>query len=235
MPDPHLLAALTLARATYDRAAVHRTDAGWLDAVWAGRSPAQVLLLHRDRAKVSADGSRLVLAPPPTVSEGVRTLLGVEDDVAYLAVLMPDDAEPPAGPGPDGARWASLREVGAKLGARDSGLLASAVALAHWHGAHPRCPRCGEPTVSINAGWARRCPVDASEHFPRHDPAVIVLVRDSADRALLGRRADWDPSWYSTLAGFVEAGESAEMTLVREMSEEAGVRIDPDGLDYLGS
>ncbi|HEY7859533.1 MAG TPA: NAD(+) diphosphatase [Candidatus Nanopelagicales bacterium] len=234
MPDRQLLAALTLARATYDRAALHRTDAGWLGAAWAGTTPAQVMVLHRDRALVSADGSRLVFAPPPTASEGVRILLGVEDDVAYLAVLVPDDAEP-AGPEPEGARWATLREVGAKLGARDSGLLASGVALAHWHGAHPRCPLCGEPTVPINAGWARQCPVDDSEHFPRHDPAVIVLVRDDADRALLGRRADWDPSWYSTLAGFVEAGESAEMTLLREMYEEAGVRIDPDRLDYLGS
>ena len=81
----------------------------------------------------------------------------------------------------------------------------------------------------------RRCPEDGSEHFPRHDAAVIVLVRDDDDRALLGRRADWPERRYSTLAGFVEAGESAEMAVLREMAEEAGVRIDPDGLDYLGS
>lgn len=233
MPDPHLLAALTLARAAYDRAAVHRTDEAWLKSAWTGRLPACVLVLHRDRARVIDDGSALVLEQPPAASDGVRTLLGVEDGVAYLAVLRPYDSEP-AEPGA-GTSWATLREVGATLGARDSGLLVTAVALAHWHDAHPRCPRCGEPTVPINAGWARRCPVDGSEHFPRHDPAVIVLVRDSDDRALLGRRADWDQSWYSTLAGFVEAGESAEMTVVREMAEEAGIRIDPDALDYLGS
>lgn len=233
MPDPHLLAALTLARATYDRAAMHRTDEGWIDDVWAGRAPAQVMVLHRDRALVTEDGTELVLVAPPLTAPGVRTLLGVEEGVAYLGLLLPDDAEP-AEPA-DGTRWATLRTAGATLGARDSGLLVSGVALAHWHFAHPRCPQCGEPTVPTNAGWARRCPADASEHFPRHDPAVIVLVRDRADRALLGRRADWDGSWYSTLAGFVEAGESAEMTLVREMAEEAGVRIDPDGLDYLGS
>ena len=85
------------------------------------------------------------------------------------------------------------------------------------------------------AGWSRTCPDDATQHFPRSDPAVIVLITDDDDRALLGRRADWEPGWYSTLAGFVEAGESAEMAVVREMAEEAGVTIDLDRLDYLGS
>ena len=83
------------------------------------------------------------------------------------------------------------------------------------------------------AGWSRTCPEDSSQHFPRSDPAVIVLVSDDDDRALLGRRAEWADGWYSTLAGFVEAGESAEMTVLREMQEEAGVLV--DRLDYLGS
>jgi NAD+ diphosphatase len=236
MPDRRLLDALTLARATYDRCAVRRKDPAWLAAVWSGRSPARVLVLRKGRAQVSDDGTALTFVAPDPTASGVKSLLGVEDGVTYLGLLVPDDA--PAGPEPTGAdeqRWAGLREIGATLGARDSGLLATAVALANWHDAHPCCPRCGHRTEVVDAGWARRCPADGSEHFPRHDPAVIVLVRDRQDRALLGRRADWPVGWYSTLAGFVEAGESAEMALIREMAEEAGVRIDPDGLDYLGS
>ncbi len=108
-----------------------------------------------------------------------------------------------------------------------------AVALANWHAGHPRCPRCGAPTAPSQAGWSRTCPEDSSQHFPRSDPAVIVLITDDDDRALLGRRGEWPEGRYSTLAGFVEAGESAEMAVRREMLEEAGV--DVDRLDYLGS
>jgi len=81
------------------------------------------------------------------------------------------------------------------------------------------------------------CSVDDSSHFPRTDPAVIVLVRDDDDRALLGRQVRWEPTWFSTLAGFVEAGESAEAAVRREVEEESGVRIGtrPEDLQYLGS
>ena len=99
--------------------------------------------------------------------------------------------------------------------------------------AHPRCPRCGAATVPSQAGWSRTCPEDSSQHFPRSDPAVIVLVTDDDDRALLGRRAEWPDGIFSTLAGFVEAGESAEMDGRPRDAEEAGV--DVDRLDYLGS
>ena len=237
MPDQVLLAALTLARARYDRLAERRTDADYLAGLWRAGSPARVLLLQQGRAPVDDGG--LVAVGPDRLDAlgGVRVLLGTDDGVTYLAVLL--DSELGAADvdrlGLGSAGWLTLREAGATLGARDSGLLVTAVALSNWHSTHPCCPRCGAPTVPTNAGWARHCEVDGSDHFPRHDPAVIVLVRDAADRALLGRRADWQPGWYSTLAGFVEAGESAEMTVLREMAEEAGIRIDPDRLDYLGS
>ena len=76
------------------------------------------------------------------------------------------------------------------------------------------------------AGWTRRCPVDDSEHFPRTDPAVIMLVHDGGDRCLLGRGAVWPPGRYSTLAGFVEPGESLESAVIREVFEEVGVVVD---------
>ena len=86
-------------------------------------------------------------------------------------------------------------------------------------------------------GWVRRCAADDSEHYPRTDPAVIMLVRDRDDRALLGHQVAWPDGWFSTLAGFVEPGESAEAAVRREVHEESGVTIgsDPDDVVYLGS
>jgi NAD+ diphosphatase len=100
-----------------------------------------------------------------------------------------------------------------------------AVALEQWHQRHPRCPRCGAETVETQAGWTRRCVADGSEHFPRTDPAVIMLVHDGADRALLGRGKQWGEGRFSTLAGFVEPGESIEAAVAREVFEEVGVTV----------
>ena len=255
MPDHALLSALSLARGDLDRAAERREDPAWFDAAWTDPAT-RVVLVHRGKALVAAslaDGPRiatqdasddesvtgqvddrasLVLVPPAEAPyDGVRVLLAVDEGTTFVALLVDGGAEP--WDAPDGTRWEGLREVGAALGDRDSGLLVMAVALANWHATHPRCPRCGAPTVPSQAGWSRTCPDDASVHFPRSDPAVIVLVRDDDDRALLGRRAEWPEGFFSTLAGFVEAGESAEMTVLRELAEEAGVEV--DRLDYLGS
>lgn len=108
-----------------------------------------------------------------------------------------------------------------------------AVALTNWHAAHPHCPRCGGVTEPILAGAARRCLDDGSEHHPRSDPAVIVLVFDSADRLLLGRQTVWPARKFSAFAGFVEPGESLEACVHRELLEECGVEIETP--EYLGS
>ena len=229
MPDPGLLRALALARGDLDRAAERRDDAAWFDALWHDAGT-RVLVVHRGKAPV-AEGSLSFVDPASTPADGVRVLLGVEAGTAYVALLVDPAIEELDAPA--GAEWAGLREVGATLDDLGSELLTIAVALANWHATHPRCPRCGVPTTASQAGWSRTCPDEGSQHFPRSDPAVIVLIRDDDDRALLGRRAEWPEGFYSTLAGFVEAGESAEMTVVREMQEEAGVLV--DRLDYLGS
>ena len=201
-----LLTSLTLARLDVDRAAERRSDTAWFDAAWADDAT-RVLVLHRGRARVSGEAEpRLLLCAPSEVEhDGVRVLLAVDDGTTYVGLLV-DGALEPFG---EDARWEGLREVGAVLPPLESSLLVAAVALGNWHATHPRCPRCGVPSVPSDAGWARRCPDDDSQHFPRSDPAVIVLVVDDEDRALLGRRAEWAEGWYSTLAGFVEAGESA--------------------------
>ena len=105
-----------------------------------------------------------------------------------------------------------------------AGLLTTAVALTQWHPRHTALPavRSARPQID-QAGWTRRCPVDDSQHFPRTDPAVIMLVHDGADRCLLGRGPQWRPGRFSTLAGFVEPGESLEAAVAREVFEEVGV------------
>jgi len=228
-----LLSMLTLARAEIDRAEHRRDDLSWWESARVAAST-RVLAVHRGQAPTMTTdaGIGLVFVSPGDVAGlGVLALLGVDPEgVVYVAALLNDDQPRLAVPD---VEWRGLRECGADLDSRDAGLFVSAAALANWHRAHPMCPRCGVPTEPSQAGWSRRCPDDESQHFPRSDPAVIVLVTDEQDRALLGRRVDWDEGFYSTFAGFVEAGESAEMTVHRELFEEAGVRVEQ--LHYLGS
>ncbi len=121
--------------------------------------------------------------------------------------------------------WMGLREIAIRLDDRDSGLFTEAQALANWHRSHRYCPRCGTATVVDKGGWVRRCPVENSDVFPRTDPAVIVAITDDDDRLLLGSNAAWPAGRYSVLAGFVEAGESLEAAVLREMHEESGLRV----------
>jgi NAD+ diphosphatase len=156
------------------------------------------------------------------------------DVLVHQAAGTESGAEPGAAPAPEpGLRWAALRDVGADLPADHAGLATMAVALDEWHARHPRCPRCGAPTDVAQAGWVRVCTQDGSEHYPRTDPAMIVAVVDDDDRILLGHAAPWPAGRFSTLAGFVEAGESAEHTVIREVREETQVVV--DRVDYRGS
>lgn len=217
---------LALARSTVDRVAHRRSDLAWLTDVWADPST-RVLVVDHGKALVT-DGPALVLVPPAQAPDGDRLLLGEDSGTAYFAVAGPL-------PEPDGDRMrpADLRQVGAALGDRDAGLLVQAVALVNWHATHPRCARCGAPTDVSAAGYVRRCPEDGSEHFPRTDPAVIMAVVDGDDRILLARQPMWPQRRASTLAGFVEPGESLEAAVRREVLEEVGVVVGE--VTYAGS
>ena len=206
-----------LSRSTVDRDAALREDPAGLAAAW---DRGRVLVVQDGRALVDASGPvpRLLLVEPEQAPAGERLYLGSQDGVGYFAVAGPLPSHPVAAP-------QGLREVGALLDDREAGLLVHAVGLANWHATHVRCPRCGAPTTSTRGGSVRECEADGSQHFPRTDPAVIVLVTDGADRAVLGRQAVWPPRRYSTLAGFVEPGESAEQAVVREVAEEAGIAV----------
>jgi NAD+ diphosphatase len=207
-----------LSRTAVDRAAEHRGDAAWLSAAW---ETGRVLVVDaQGRVSVDDDGPALTFVDAAAWhGDGERLLLGVAGDTAYWGTR----GELPARLG---TRPLDLRMVGAALSDRDAGLLVTLVALANWHETHTHCPRCGAPTDLIQAGWSRRCTADGSEHFPRTDPAVIVLIHDGGDRALLGRQPAWPAGRYSTIAGFVESGESAENAVYREVLEETGVLVD---------
>jgi len=228
------LGRLALPRGTVDRAMVHRTDAAWVERTWADPRT-RVLVVHNSRALVrSRDGHfELVFRSPGQAPEGTRFLLGIDDDgVAYFGVSgeLGGDSTDRSG---DNVRPLPLREVGAALGDRDAGLLTHAVALANWHDTHTHCPRDGTPTVPAPAGHLTTCPVDGTQHFPRLDPAVIMLVLDPDDRCLLARNALWPERRMSVLAGFVEPGESAEHAVAREVYEETSIVVGQ--VRYLGS
>ncbi len=236
------LGNLALARGTVDRVTERRTDKDWLDAAW--KDPrTRVLVVSEGKALVREVGGlvELILAAPQSAPAGTRFLLGQDaDGVVYFGV----SGEPlPGWPDDPAARYelhsgrrthpASLREVGALLSDRDAGLLTHAVALANWHDTHTHCPLCGSATFPDPAGHSTFCPVDGSEHFPRTDPAVIMLVTDPDDRCLLARNAAWPGRRVSILAGFVEPGESAEQAVVREVAEETSITV--TNVRYLGS
>ena len=217
MPDTRV----PLAAMMYDRAAVHREDDTWLADAW---QRARILLLDEKSATpVSATGGldfRTATDAPP----GPRRFLGIAAEVPYFSVTT--DADVASG-------WQTLREYGPRVDELQAGLAVSAVALEQWHRRHTYCPMCGTPTTETRAGWTRTCPRDGSDHFPRTDPAVIMLIHDGADLALLGRGPQWGPGRFSTLAGFVEPGESLEAAVAREVFEEVGVGV--RDVRYLGS
>ena len=123
-------------------------------------------------------------------------------------------------------RFGDLRHLSPVLDAGDAAVLAYSRALAYWHQQHQFCGRCGHPTRAIEAGHARICaaPDCATQHHPRTDPAIIVLV-EHTERCLLARQAIWPPGMYSTVAGFVEPGESLEAAVLREVREETDIEV----------
>jgi NAD+ diphosphatase len=235
------LESLALARGTVDRVTHRRTDKDWLDAAWADPHT-RVLVVSDGYAPVRLDDehAELIFVSPREAPAGTRFLLGQDaDGVVYFGVSGSRPAALPAGPAraaalPAGpARAASLREVGTLLGDRDAGLLTHAVALANWHDTHTHCPVDGTPTVPDPGGHSTRCPADGTEHFPRTDPAVIMLVTDPDDRCLLARNAAWPGRRVSILAGFVDPGESAEQAVIREVAEETQIKV--TNVRYVGS
>ncbi len=213
-----MLTSLQLSRSTHDRLGDERADAGILERAWADEATAVLRWCDgRTPARHEGGRSRLELAAPSQVPQhDLAVLLGRDDaGVLHVAARVSDAPE----------EWEDLRALGAVLDDRDAGLLTQATAVLRWHATHTHCPRCGQRTDVEHAGWVRRCPRDDSEHYPRTDPAVIMAVVDDDDRLLLGHNPAWPAGRYSTLAGFVEPGESLEAAVRREVLEEVGVVV----------
>jgi NAD+ diphosphatase len=134
----------------------------------------------------------------------------------------------------DLARFIPLRQFDGLLSSEERSLLFYSHSLTHWHEEQKFCHRCGNPTLTEEAGHVMACtnPDCATKHFPRTDPATIMLVH-SGDRCLLGRQASWPEGMYSTLAGFVEPGEKLEEAVFREVKEESGIKV--KNIRYFGS
>ena len=215
-----------------DRVSHLRRDEAWLRArlddsatrvvpVWRSHSlmvmdkePSAVLLAAAEARALMENGAAMAF-------------LGLLDQIAHFAVDLShlDDPAPALALAGRGA-FVDLRLTGGLLDHKSGSLLAYARGLMHWHVRHRFCGACGAPTRAVEAGHMRVCANDAckSEHFPRTDPAVIMLVT-YGESCLLGRQGTWPPGMRSTLAGFVEPGESLEDAVAREVFEETGVVV----------
>ncbi|MFV1918489.1 NAD(+) diphosphatase [Sphingomonas sp. MJ1 (PH-R8)] len=201
---------------TLDRADRERDDPEALAAALADPR-AQLLRLRALEPEVDADG-RMVWDALGTLPADVTPLfLGYDAGVPRFVAAL--DAE-----GSPVSRSPNLMGVLAAMPAADAATYAAARSLVDWHRRHRFCANCGSQTELFRAGWARRCPACAAQHFPRTDPVVIMLAEHDG-RVLLGRQAAWAPGRYSALAGFVEVGESLEEAVRREVMEEAGVPV----------
>ena len=214
---PHV-APVALSLHAHNRIAGQRTDDAWLEETWRD-ARTRVLVLHGGRlVGPDVEGEPAVdWRAPDEVPPGRRVLLGEQDGVPHFAMLV-DHV-------PDGTRADELRRFVQTLPAEEAALVVHAVALGEWHRANRHCPRCGARLEVSDAGHLLVCSGCGRQQFPRTDPAVIMVVTDDRDRCLLGRQERWPEGRYSTLAGFVEPGESLEQAVAREVFEEVGVEV----------
>lgn len=209
---PHV----ALSRHPHDRIADRRVDDAFVEEAWASPTT-KVMVLSGPRIRTEP----LWVPPSEAPSDGTRILLGERDgDVHFAVVTRLEDGVVP------------LRGALMQLPEEDLPLVVHAVGIAEWLHATRHCGRCGGAMTPRQLGHVLTCEDCGRDEFPRTDPAVIMLVTDG-DRCLLGRSPLWPEGRYSTLAGFVEPGESMEDAVRREVYEETGVRV--GSVQYFGS
>jgi len=216
-----------------DRSSHLRENPATLDLLW---SKAQILQIAQGRIGATGylDADRVAaLITSGEFKEGSRYFLGLDVvtgdpyfawDTQWSVAKTDDEMK---------VGFTTLRDVGAALSAIDVELALHGVALSNWHRAHPCCAKCGAPTRVDLGGAVRVCDIDKSQHHPRTDGAVIVLIRDNDDRILLGHQPIWPEGRFSCFAGFLEPGETFEQCVAREVFEESGVSVRE--INYLGS
>jgi NAD+ diphosphatase len=209
-----------------DRRAEQRLNQRWLDEARGDAQTRYLLMRGTETLMLLAQDG----LPTPHLLSGQDPRVAAATDPDRLLLLgwyqrqrcVLVELEPDAAPASPDETFAELRPLADQLPAEDAGLLAYARALSIWRANHRFCSRCGARTLGTRAGHVRECPQCSLQNFPRIDPAVIVLVHDG-QRALLGRQASWPTGRYSTIAGFVEPGESLEDAVRREVLEETGI------------
>ncbi len=216
-----------------------RDDAKWAAEMLADPNT-RLVPLWRSRSLLErgADGTIAIYLSPAELTEPDRiqppTLLGNDGEREYFAVSVTDAQKDTILDKFPEARFADLRRASIDMAAKHAGILAYAKALHYWQHRHAFCGVCGNPNLLRSAGHRMKCSNDecARETFPRIDPAIIVLVTHK-DACLLGRNAKWRAKHFSTLAGFVEPGESLEDAVVREVYEE--VQVNLENIRYVSS
>lgn len=226
----HLTRSLSngLVDAALERASEVRSHDQYLKELFDG-ADCRIIPVWRDKNLVAHDESAAVLWLSP------RELMPEEDDALVFLGLMDGQAcfaldlamdDPRLDELARLGRFEELRAIAPLVGDRDASVLSFARGMCHWHRRHAYCGICGHATVSMRGGHVRRCsnPQCGTSHFPRTDPAIIVLVH-GAGECLLGRKPEWPAGRYSTIAGFVEPGEAIEQAVVREVREETGIIV----------
>jgi NAD+ diphosphatase len=212
-----------------DRVAHLRQDPTWFEAALADERSRALPVWHSRSLILEGDMPRAAYVELSRVPDALRSsadliLLGRFGDINVFAYEIVSPDPKPLLPG---TRFEDLRMVASILPAEEAGLLSYARAMIAWRSRHRFCGSCGATTLAAKGGHVLVCtnPECRHEQFPRIDPAIIVLVSDG-ERALLGRQAAWPAGRYSTIAGFVEPGESLEDAVAREVFEETGIQVD---------
>jgi len=214
------------AGAFVDRSGEMRKDADWLKEALSNEET-RFVPVWGDHCLVGGDPLHLMLLERHQIEnfldEHNQIFLGLFRGKPAFAVSIAADGTPPY---PELGEFQDLRYLGTVLPADEANLAAHARGLVLWHSSQLFCGRCGSSARPDAGGNSRRCVnTDCGrEIFPRVDPAIIVLVADG-DRCLLGRQTGWPEGLYSTIAGFVEPGESLEDAVRREVYEETNVRV----------
>jgi NAD+ diphosphatase len=214
------------AGAFVDRSGHRRKDPEWLSAAIESLD-SRFVPIWGDKCLALGEPFRLVLLGRDDVGDFLPTedtiFLGIFNDRPVFAVAIDGSIDAPFG---SVGEFHDLRYLGSVLPVEEANLAAHARALVLWHGIQRHCGVCGSPSRAESGGNTRICTSDVctTQVFPRVDPAIIVLV-SSGDRCLLGRQQGWPEGRYSTIAGFVEPGESLEDAVRREVAEETNIVV----------
>lgn len=237
-----------MASGQFDRDAVRRNDANYLNSLKDSPNTSYILVTARGEVAIKSDhvygqAPHGGLTPPDLAHMEAEQLLelshaqvaqlpfspqepyylGKYGEKSYLALRVEAPSQQLEEDWP--CHFAPLRAVAGMLEPYQGDLAAAAVALATWDKNTKFCERCGASLKLACAGWEKHCTACAHITYPRTDSAIIVAITDDAERLLLIHGATWQPGRYSVVAGFVEAGESLEAAVVREALEETGIKI----------